>query len=122
MEDNSEIIKNYTLFDYIKSGVKIALSIGIDFTKSNKHPREEGSLHSINGPNDYERAITACANIVGYYDYDQVFPVFGFGAKINDSDSNETSMCFNLNFPKNEDIKGVDEIIRIYHETIEKEK
>ena len=121
-EDNSEIIKNYTLIDYIKAGVKIALSIGIDFTKSNKHPREEGSLHSINGPNDYERAINACANIVGYYDYDQLFPVFGFGAKIKDSNSKKVSMCFNLNFSENKDIKGVDEIIRIYHETIEKEK
>ena len=121
-EDNSEIIKNYTLFDYIKSGVKIALSIGIDFTKSNKHPREEGSLHSIKGPNDYERAINACANIVGYYDYDQLFPVFGFGAKIKGSGSRKPSMCFNLNFRENADIKGVDEIIRTYHEIIEKEK
>ncbi len=83
MYDNSEITKNFTFIDYIKSGVKIALSIGIDFTGSNGHPEDFGSLHSIEGKNDYERAITACAKIVGYYDDDQKFPVYGFGAIIN---------------------------------------
>ena len=102
--DNSEITKNFTFIDYIKSGVKIALSIGIDFTGSNGHPEDFGSLHSIEGKNDYERAITACAKIVGYYDDDQKFPVYGFGAIINAPGFKEPSMCFNLNFSDNPDI------------------
>ena len=117
-EDNSEIIKNYSFLEYVKAGVKIALSIGIDFSKSNK----KNDLHSLNGSNNYEKAINACANIVGFYDNDQLFPVFGFGAKIKNSKSKKISHCFNLNFEENPDINGVDEIIRIYRECIEKEK
>ena len=120
--DHSEITKNFSFIDYIKSGVKIALSIGIDFTGSNGHPLDIGSLHSIYGPNDYERAITACAKIVGYYDDDQIFPVFGFGAKINSPGEEEASMCFNLNFSKNPDIHTLDNIIRIYHDCIKNNK
>ena len=118
--DNSEIIKNYSLLDYVKSGVKIALSIGIDFSKSNK--KNKKNLHSLTGSNDYERAINACANIVGYYDNDQLFPVFGFAAKIKNSNPEKTSNCFNLNFEENPDINGIDDIIRIYRECIEKDK
>ena len=120
--DHSEITKNFSFIDYIKSGVKIALSIGIDFTGSNGHPLDIGSLHYINGPNDYERAITACAKLVGYYDDDQIFPVFGFGAKINSPGEEEASMCFNLNFSKNPDIHTLDNVIRTYHDCIENDK
>ena len=108
--DNSEITKNFTFIDYIKSGVKIALSIGIDFTGSNGHPEDFGSLHSIEEKNDYERAITACAKIVGYYDDDQKFPIYGFGAIINAPGFKEPSMCFNLN------------VIRAYHDCIKNDK
>ena len=30
--------------------------------------------------NSYEKAIKSCGDIVAYYDYDQLFPVFGYGA------------------------------------------
>ena len=122
LQDNSEITKNFTFIDYIKAGVKIALSIGIDFTGSNGHPNDFGSLHSKDGPNDYERAITACAKIVGKYDDDQLFPVFGFGAKINAPGETEASMCFNLNFAKDPNITGLDNIIKAYHDCIENDK
>ena len=122
--DNSEIKKNYTFLDYITAGIRIGLSIGIDFTGSNGHPLDEGTLHSLKGkkPSDYERAIRACGDIVAYYDYDQLFPVYGFGAIINASSIKEPSMCFNLNFEENPDIYTVDNIVRIYHECIEKDK
>ena len=122
--DNSEIIGNYTFLDYIKAGVRIGLSIGIDFTGSNGHPLDEGTLHSIKGnkPNDYERAIRYCGDIVSYYDYDQLFPVYGFGAIVNSSIEKKASMCFNLNFLDNPDIYTVDNILKYYHECIEKDK
>ncbi len=122
--DNSYISKNYTFLDYIKAGVKIALSIGIDFTGSNGHPLDDGSLHSIKDgkPNDYEKAIISCGSIVGYYDYDQLFPVYGFGAIVNSSGSKEASMCFNLNFEENPDIHTIDNVLKKYHECIEKER
>ena len=122
--DNSEMIENYTFLDYINAGVRICLSFGIDFTGSNGHPLDEGTLHSLKGnkPNDYERAIRYCGDIVAYYDYDQLFPVYGFGAIINSSNNKEASMCFNLNFLDHPDICTIDNVIKYYHECIEKDK
>ena len=129
--DNSEITKNFTFIDYIKAGVKIALSIGIDFTGSNGHPLDKNTNHSIRDKkqNDYERAILSCGKIVGDYDYDQLFPVFGFGAIINSSpnaqnkdNKKETSMCFNLNFSNQPEIKTIDNILKIYRDCLLKNK
>ena len=122
--DNSEIKEHFSFLDYISAGIRIGLSIGIDFTGSNGHPLDDGTLHSLKGktPNDYERAIKSCGDIVAYYDYDQLFPVYGFGAIINSSKDKEASMCFNINFEENPDIFTIDNILKIYHECIEKEK
>ena len=122
--DNSVLKEHFSFLDFINAGIRIGLSIGIDFTGSNGHPLDDGTFHSIKGkkPNDYERAIKACGDIVAHYDYDQLFPVFGFGAIINNSQDKEASMCFNLNFEDNPDIYTIDNIIKIYHECIEKDK
>jgi len=122
--DNSEISKNYTLREYIDAGVKIALSIGIDFTDSNNQPFPYKNLHSIeqNKPNDYELAFLSCGYIIGYYDDDQLFPVYGFGAKINNSYTDEVSMCFNLNFKNNPNIEKLDNVIKTYHKCIKENK
>ena len=125
LKDDSEITKNYTFIDYIKSGVKIALSIGIDFTASNGDPLDynfKTVLHPLKGSSPYEKAIRSCGNIVGLYDYDQLFPVFGFGAIINNSYSNEPSMCFNLNFENNPDIYTIDNVIKVYKDCIQNNK
>ena len=120
--DNSMVTKNYTLIDYINAGVKIDLSIGIDFSGSNGY-FYDGALHSINnGPNDYEKAIMSCGYTLAYYDYDQLFPVFGFGAKIKDSLNGEVSNCFNLNFKNDPNIYTIGNIIKTYHEIIEQDK
>ena len=86
IKSKSILTKNYSFVDYLKAGMEIGLSIAIDFTNSNGNPKDENSLHYINGPepNQYERAINSCGNIVGFYDYDQLYPCFGFEAKIND--------------------------------------
>ena len=122
--DNSEISKNYTLREYIDAGVKIALSIGIDFTDSNNQPFPYKNLHSIeqNKPNAYEWAFLSCGYIIGFYDDDQLFPVYGFGAKINDSYTDEVSMCFNLNFKNNPNIEKLDNVIKTYHKCIKENK
>ena len=99
---NSFLTRNYTFVDYLKSGVQIGLSIAIDFTGSNGNPSDARSLHFIGGqiPNQCERAIYACGNIMAYYDYDQLFPCYGFGAKIN----NAPAPIFNLNFQQDPNI------------------
>ena len=107
------VSKNYSFVDYLKAGIEIGLSVAIDFTGSNGNPNDPTSLHYINGqqPNQYERAITACGNIVAYYDYDQLFPCFGFGAKIN----NQLIQIFNLNFKQDPNIQYIQGIIDAYH-------
>ena len=111
-----KLSKNYSFVDYLKAGIQIGLSVAIDFTGSNGHPNNPISLHYINGqePNQYERAIIACGNIVAYYDYDQLFPCFGFGAKFN----NQPIELFNLNFKQDPRIQYIQGIIDAYHNAI----
>ena len=112
----SQLNKNYTFVDYLKAGVQIGLSIAIDFTGSNGNPNDPRSLHFISGqePNQYERAIYACGNIMAYYDYDQLFPCYGFGAKIN----NAPAPLFNLNFQPDPNINLIPNVIEEYHKAL----
>ena len=112
----SKLTKNYTFVDYLLAGIQIGLTVAIDFTNSNGNPNDSSSLHFIHGdiPNQYERAINACGTIVGYYDYDQLFPCFGFGAKIN----NIPMPIFNLNFQQDPNINYIEGIIDAYHNSI----
>ena len=56
--------------------------------------------------NDYVTAIKSVASVLAPYDYDQQFPVYGFGAKFRYN--GEVSHCFPLNFnPQNPEVNGV---------------
>ena len=117
----SSIGEEITFLDYIKKGgIRIGLNIGIDFTKSNKPPNDPNSLHSYvnEQKNPYEKAILTCGKILESYDYDLLYPVYGFGAVVN----GETSYCFNINIfgDKKKEIELVDKIIEVYHECIQK--
>ena len=120
--NESSIMNEITFLDYINNGVKIALDIGIDFTGSNGHPDDFGTLHcrrpDMKGRNPYERAILSCANIMANYDYDQKFPVYGFGAIINGQE--DVSMCFNINFQEDPNIQYVDNIMKEYFACLDK--
>jgi hypothetical protein len=69
--------------DYMSGGCQLNVAVAIDFTGSNGDPRKVGTLHYLNpsGRNDYEKAIASIVNILGKYDSDKMFPVYGFGAK-----------------------------------------
>lgn len=112
----SVITKSFTFIDFLKSGVEIGLSVAIDFTNSNGNPSDPSSLHYIYGrePNQYERAICSCGNILSYYDYNQFYPCFGFGAKIE----GQAQRLFNLNFQNNPNIQYIEGIIQAYHTAI----
>jgi hypothetical protein len=114
--NHTTVTKNYTFLDYIRGGLQIALTIGIDFTASNKQPNEYSSLHYIGDhtPNSYEKAIRYCGDIVAYYDYDQLFPVYGFGAIV----SGQVNHCFNLNLKEDPNINGIDEVLQFYRKNI----
>lgn len=118
----SSIKDEITFLDYINKGVKIDLDIGIDFTGSNGMPDEKDSLHywgEGEKRNPYERAILSCASIMANYDYDQLFPVYGFGAKIK-GQGNKVNHCFNINFKEDPNIKFVDNIVEEYHKCLDK--
>ena len=105
---------------YVKNG-KINLEIAIDFTSSNGSPDNKESLHYKDGktPNDYEKAIKSCGDIIAHYDDDQLFPVYGFGGI--PQGKKEVSHCFNINFSEDDaNITEVNNIIKFYKESLDK--
>ena len=98
--------------DYIYSGLQISMSAAIDFTASNRDPRDTNSLHYINSlePNQYEQALSSSGNIIAYYDSDKKFPCYGFGGFCN----GETSHCFNLTLNEQYEVDGIQGIIQAY--------
>ena len=118
----SSIKDEIKFLDYLNHGVRLALDIGIDFTGSNGHPDDLGTLHcrlpDLPQRNPYERAILSCAKIMANYDYDQLFPVYGFGAVIKGQ--KDPSMCFNINFKEDPNIQYVDNIMKEYYACLDK--
>ena len=110
--NNSKISRHFTFLDYLKNGVTIKLTIGIDFTSSNLPPDNPNSHHYLGKTNDYELAIKACGSIVAHYVYDQKFPVYGFGAIIKGQQ--RANMCFNVNMKSNPEIETIDNVINEY--------
>jgi hypothetical protein len=106
-----------TFIDYLKGGCNVSLMIGIDFTSSNGDPKHPNSLHYIGRQhfqeNEYTEAIRTVGNVLADYDSDQLFPVWGFGAKLSQSD--EVSHCFPLNKnPADPKVRGVQGILDLY--------
>ena len=114
--NKSQLLQQYSFIDYLKNGVQLGLTIGIDFTASNGKINDPKSLHYITPGryNDYEQAIKSCGFVLAFYDYDQLFPVYGFGAII-DVKVPKVNMCFNINFQQNPNIYTIDNVINEYH-------
>jgi hypothetical protein len=68
-------------------------------------------MHPDGQLNDYEKALTAIGSIVARYDNDQLFPVWGFGAKYG----GVVQHCFQVG--KSAELKGVSGILEGYRET-----
>ena len=100
---NCNVILNPSFISYLRSGMNINLTIGIDFTGSNGAYTDYRSYHYLNnGMNDYEKAIRSCGDILAYYDDDQLFPCFGFGFAFKNSNQNSLSGKYNcFNYPIN---------------------
>ena len=120
------LISQPSFIGYLRTGMNINLTIGIDFTGSNGSYSDPRSLHYLNnGMNDYEKAIRSCGDILAYYDDDQLFPVFGFGFKFIDS-SNYQSGVYNYdNYPVNcntsdPNIHLIDNVLKEYRQFITK--
>ena len=113
---SAQSIPNNFFINYIKNGVQIKFSIGIDFTNSNGNINDANSLHRIvRGFNDdFEQAIKCFGPIMSHYHYDELFPVYGFGA-ITNRNNPVPNMCFNINFNENPEIYTIDNVINHYH-------
>ena len=112
-----------TFIDYLQKGMQINLDIAIDYTASNNDTHDNPvPLHNIDPryPNDYEKAIESCGSIVAFYDYDQLFPVYGFGGipRSPYNQNGSVSHCFNINFQEDPNIKGINNIILAYRESL----
>jgi hypothetical protein len=109
-----EAMKNYQFLDYIRGGMQMNLVVAVDFTGSNGNPKNPNSLHYLgNNANAYEIAIRSCGSIVAYYDYDQLFPAFGFGGRFCGDQKAHHCYPLNMNFD-NPEIAGVDGILQCY--------
>jgi len=112
-----QLVRKPTFFDYLRSGLQLNLITAIDFTASNRNPTDPRSLHYIvpNQFNQYESCIFSVGSIVCPYDTDQLFPIFGFGGKVNGT----VSHCFPLTFnPSNPNVQGLNGILGAYRESL----
>ena len=100
------------------------MQVAIDFTKSNKDPRNPLSLHfsTQTRPSAYERAIRQVGDILSDFDRSGSHPVYGFGAQVKGPAGRlePTSHCFHTNFnPATPFVNGgVDGVVQCYRNAI----
>jgi len=118
---NFSIGPNITFVDYLRGGTQLNIMVAIDFTGSNGNPSRSDSLHykSMDPPNQYYQAISSVCPIVLKYDFDQLVPLYGFGAQVLWSDSREVSHCFPLSQKGNEEVKGTEGILDTYYQALD---
>ena len=91
--------------------MELNVVIAIDFTGSNGDPRQPGTLHYLGGGrNDYQKAIASIVHVLAEYDYDQKFPVLGFGAKYG----GVVRHCFQCG--PTEEVHGVSGVLNAYQQ------
>lgn len=108
----------FKFLDYLNKGMQINFIVGVDFTCSNGNPSDPKSLHYMGNSqgSPYERAISSCGKVVAFYDYDQKFPVYGFGGY--PPQSNFVSHCFNLNFYQDPYVETIEGVINCYRNAV----
>ena len=107
-----------TFVNYVAGGCELRVIVAIDCTQSNGNPRDVTSLHyfddDTSSRNEYEAALHEICSSLSKFDSDQLYPVFGFGAKSKDG---TVSHCFPLCGDEGHAV-GVDGILKAYRETI----
>lgn len=116
---NRRVTEDTTFLDYVIGGCEISLVIGIDFTASNGNPLQRGSLHFADsmGANEYEMAIRAVGDILAAYDSDQLFPTYGFGAKLP-PDFDVPSHKFPLSGSEDANCHTIEDVLNMYRHTL----
>ncbi|KAH0785593.1 Copine family protein [Histomonas meleagridis] len=116
--NNLQLIHKPTFWDYMRSGLQLNMITAIDYTASNRDPRDPRSLHFLHNDgmmNQYETCIYNVGSVLCPYDSDQQFPVYGFGGKIN----GVINHCFPLTFdPNNPNVNGLNGILAAYRQSL----
>jgi copine 1/2/3 len=115
----AELVKENSFIDYLRGGMCLNISLGIDFTASNGLPSNNNSLHfcSEGVHNEYETAIHVLGQILSSYDSDNRFSVFGFGGKPHGSA--EVQHAFPLNDSEiSPFVEGFGQVIALYREAL----
>jgi hypothetical protein len=122
--DDCSIEKHFSFTQYIQGGCEIGLVVAVDFTGSNGDPRLPDSLHYIHPTgeklNEYEQAIISVGKILEPYDHDQLYPVFGFGARLKNATGSFEQVsdhCFPV-YGMNAQVRGIDGILQAYRDVI----
>lgn len=104
-----------SFLDFLQGGMEMNFTVAIDFTASNGNPATPNSLHYYqpNFVNQYAGAIQAVGEIIQDYDYDKMFPVLGFGAKLPDGTVSHEFPC-NFN-PQNPYCAGIQGVMQAYY-------
>jgi hypothetical protein len=115
------LTKRYSFLDYIRGGWEMNMVIAIDYTGSNGNPAQFGTLHYIDQhagtPNPYQQVITSLTEVMKQYDHDQLFPVYGFGAR--GGQQRRVSHCFPLTGdPSNPYVHGVEGVLQAYRHAL----
>jgi len=107
--------KRHTFIEYLRGGLDMRLLIAIDFTGSNGHWLDHGTLHYRNkqtGTSQYMDAIAGVGRIVEVYNKEKIFACWGFGAKVGNE--RITKHCFPLSLTDNPNVRGTEGILRCY--------
>lgn len=106
--------------DLIENGLQIKISFAIDYTNSNLAYTNTKSLHYLsNNPeklNPYENCLKNFGELVGSYDFNNKIAMLGYGGII--PATGETSHCFPISLTNNPYVKGIDEAMKIYRNSL----
>lgn len=94
-------IPNLSFTELLNQNLKLALTIGIDFTKGSSQTIDnEKSLHFYKGeqPNDYEKAMRSCGDILSLYNVIKEYPVYCFGGIPKNKSSPQHAYPLNSNY------------------------
>ena len=100
------IIEKPSFIEYLKSGWFINLSVGIDFTSSNKQRHQIS--YKQDRKNEFEIAIQQVGKILEPYAFKNMIAAFGFGGIPEYQGESEVSHCFTLNGTDDPTIIGLE--------------